>query len=109
MQTVTSFHAAALRPEDLNGIMADYLALEEARIFRRLLVTRFGILAFIAAIAGAGLHWLSPFATWFGVGVFLVPPVWAWIVELRRDRRLARRLDDLPAAATHLVVPNANM
>jgi hypothetical protein len=109
MHTVTSFPAAAVGPGELSGIMADYLALEEARIFRRLLVVRFGILAFIAGIAGAVLHWLSPFASWFSVGVFLVPPVSAWIIELRRDRRLARRLDELPEGATHVVLPNGDL
>jgi hypothetical protein len=108
MHTVTSFHAAAVCPEELSGIMGDYLALEEARIFRRLLVVRFGILAFIAGIAGAVLHWLPPVASWLSVGVFLVPPVSAWIVELRRDRRLARRLDELPASATHVVLPSVD-
>jgi hypothetical protein len=108
MHTVTSFHAAAVRPEDVSGIMADYLALEEARIFRRLLVVRFGILAFIAVIAGAVLHWLSPFASWFSVGVFLVPPACAWIIELRRDRRLARRLYELPEGAARVVLPSVD-
>ena len=37
MPTITSFHSSAVEPEELSGIMADYLALERARIFRRLL------------------------------------------------------------------------
>jgi hypothetical protein len=41
--------------------------------------------------------------------VFLVPPVSAWIIELRRDRRLARRLDELPEGATHVVLPNGDL
>jgi Flp pilus assembly protein TadB len=109
MHTVTSFPASTVDPEQLCGILADYLALEKARAFRRLLATRFGALALIAALAGAGLHWLSPFASWFTVGVLLVPPAWAWIVELRRDYRLSRRLDELPEAATHLVLPSVDL
>jgi Flp pilus assembly protein TadB len=108
MHTVTSFPASAVRPEQLSGIMADYLALERARAFRRLLVTRFGIMALMAAVIGAGLHRLLPFASWCSVGALLVPPVWAWMVELRRDLRLARRLEELPAAATHVVPPNSD-
>jgi Flp pilus assembly protein TadB len=96
MHTLTSFHASAVQPEQLSGIMADYLALERARIFRRLLVLRFGLLALGAAIVGGVLHWLPPSGTWVTVGVFVVPPAWAWIVELRRDRRLARRLEEVP-------------
>lgn len=105
MRTITSFHASAVHPEQLGSIMADYLAVERARIFRRLLVMRFGLLAFVAAIVGGVFHWLPPFGTWFSVGVFLVPPTWAWIIELRRDRRLARRLESVPTAVTQAIPP----
>jgi hypothetical protein len=37
MPTITSFRSSAVESEDLSGIMADYLALERARIFRRFL------------------------------------------------------------------------
>ena len=106
MHTVTSFHASAARPDQISAVMSEYLALERARIFRRLLVRRFGLLAVIAALLGTGFHWLSPFASWCSVSVFLVLPVWAWIVELQRDRRLARRLEELPDAATQIVLPS---
>lgn len=101
MHTVTSFHASAVQPEQLGGIMADYLALERARIFRRLLVKRFGVLA--AMVAGVSFFWLSALACWFGVGLCAVAPGWAWIVELGCERRLARRLDEVPGQAVHVV------
>ena len=72
--------------------MKEYLALERARVYRRLFVTRFGLLAPWVAILGPGLHWLSPFAAWFSAGMCLVIPAWAWVAELRCDWRLARRL-----------------
>ena len=97
MHTVTSFHASDVQPDQLSGIMADYLALERARIFRRLLVKRFGMLA--AILAGVSFHWLSAFASWFSVGLCVAAPVWAWIVELGCERRLARRLDKVPGQA----------
>jgi hypothetical protein len=103
MHTVTSFHASAVQPDQLNGIMADYLALERARIFRRLLVKRFGLLALI--LAGVSLVWLSAFAFWFSVGLSIAVPVWAWTVELGCERRLARRLDEVPTQAVQLVEP----
>lgn len=106
MHTVTSFHASVARAGQVNAVMADYLALERARIFRRLLFKRFGLLAVIAAILGAGFHWLPPFASGFSVSVFLALPIWAWIVERQRDRRLARRLEELPDAATQIVLPS---
>src|SRR5688500_12012527 len=105
MHTVTSFHASAVQPEELSGIMADYLGLERARIFRRLLVTRFGLLVLAVAVIGGVFHWVPAFATWFSVGVFLVPPMWAWIIQLRREARLARRVEEVPGSVTHQVQP----
>jgi hypothetical protein len=96
MHTVTSFHSADVEPDRLNAITADYFALERARIYRRLFVTRFGLLALGVALAGAGLHWLPVFATWFTVGLFLVIPAGSCVVELRCSRRLARRLAGIP-------------
>jgi len=96
VQHVTSFHSSAVQPDEINAIMGDYLALERARVYRRLFVTRFGLLALVVAILGAGLHWLSPFASWSSAGVCLVVPAWAWVAELQCDRRLARRLEDGP-------------
>ena len=95
MRIVTSFHASAVEPEHINAIAAEYLALEQARIYRRLFVTRFGLLALVLVIVGFGLHWL-PAAGW-SVGVMLcsVPPTWAWMAEVRCDRRLARALEGI--------------
>ena len=100
MHTITSFQGSAVGPDELTRIMTDYLALEHARIFRRLLVTRSGFLALATALGGGVLHWLPRMASWSSVGVFLLLPVWAWIVELGRARRLARRLEDVPGAIT---------
>ena len=92
MHTVASFHASAVRPDQLAGIMSDYLALERARILRQLLAVRFGVLTVV--VAGVGFLWLSAFAAWFSVGLCALAPGWAWMVELGCERRLARRLDD---------------
>ena len=72
MHTVTSFHASAVRPDQLSGIVNDYLALERARILRRLLAIRFGVLTVI--VGGVGFLWLSAFATWFSVGLCALAP-----------------------------------
>jgi hypothetical protein len=100
---VTSFHSADIPPDQLNAIMADYLAVERARIFRRLFVTRFSMLALGIVLVGAGLDLLPAFATWFSAGLSLAPPIWAWVVEVRCDRRLARRLERIPGDHTHVV------
>ena len=109
MNLVTSLPASAVSSEELDEILADYLALERVRIFRRLLVTRFGFLALATAVAGLGLHWLPVFASWFSVGVFLVPPVWAWVVECQRSRRLARRLEEVPNAVTRELLADSDL
>jgi hypothetical protein len=98
MQTVTSFHSSAVEPHHISAIMAEYLALERARIYRRLFVTRFGLLALFVALIGLGFHWLPRFASWLSVGLCSVAPIWAWLVELRCDWRLARRLREVPGA-----------
>jgi hypothetical protein len=109
MYTITSFHASSVHPEHLSGIMADYLALDRARIVRRLLVTRFGLAAFAVAIVRAAFQWMSSFAAWCTVALLLVPPAWAWIVELHRDRQLARRLRQVPGAVTEVITPTGSV
>jgi hypothetical protein len=99
MQTVTSFRTSAVTREELGAILEDYLALDRARVFRRLLVTRFGLLTLVVVIIAAVTHQLSPFARWISIALFLAPPTWAWITEVRLSRRLARRLDEVDGAS----------
>jgi hypothetical protein len=103
MQTVTSFEASAIDDAELTGIMTDYFALERVRTFRRLLVIRCGLLALATALIGLGLHWLTAFASWFSITAFLMPPASAWILEMRRNARLGRRLEDVPGGMTCVV------
>jgi len=101
MQNVVSFSTSTVSRQELGAILEDYLSIDRARVFRRLLVRRFGLLAIIVAIIAAVTHELSLFARWFPIGLFLAPPVWAWITELRLMRRLARRLDGVDGAVAH--------
>jgi hypothetical protein len=107
VEIVTSFHSSALARTDVGAVMSDYVALQRARVFRRLLVRRFGCLALVAAAAGPGFHWLSTFASWFSVGVSVATPATAWVVELRRERRLARRLRHVPGVRSEVVLHDA--
>jgi hypothetical protein len=59
MHTVTSFRASAVSCDELSDSLADCLALDRVRIFRRLLVTRFALLALLAALVGTFVHGLS--------------------------------------------------
>jgi|SRR6187431_3728392 hypothetical protein len=103
MHTVTSFRASDVESDQVRAIMSEYLALERARTYRRLFVTRFGLLAFVVLVVGFGFHWLSAFASWSSVGLCGVAPTWAWLAELRSNRRLARSLDEIPSG--QIVVP----
>jgi hypothetical protein len=105
MYVVSSFRASSGGPVHIRTVFVDYLAFERAQAQRRAFVARFGLLAVLVGIAGVGLHLLPPLAAWLSLAVCAVPPVWAWIVELRCDWRLARRLNQLPDGATHVVVP----
>jgi len=89
MQTIVSFRASGISQEEVSRILADYLALDRARFLRRLVVARFGLLALAAGLLETLIHGFSVFARSFTVGLCLLPPIWAWFVELARERRLS--------------------
>jgi hypothetical protein len=94
MQQITSLPASSVPPAELKVILADYLALDRARIFRRLFVIRFGLLAAAATIVSVAFPSLPAFARWFPPTLCLAPPIAAWIREWRLARRLTQRLDE---------------
>jgi nitrate/nitrite transporter NarK len=53
--TVTTVPSTALPERELGHLLTDYLALDEVRVFRRLLVTRLGLLALAAGLGAAGV------------------------------------------------------
>ena len=89
MRSMVSFGASSIPQEELGRILADYLALDRARIIRRLMVARFGLLALTAVVLETVIHGFSVFSRTFTLGLCLLPPGWAWIVELTRERRLS--------------------
>jgi len=93
-----AFHSSAVDRQELSAITRDFFALERARVYRRLFVRRFGLLAMALGGVGIGLHWLSPAATWFSVAICLAVPMWTWIGERTCDGRLTRRLDQIQDA-----------
>ena len=103
MHTVTSFRAAGLAPEHVGAVMADYVALERARSLRRACVTRFGGLAVVFAIAGPGVHWVTPVMSGLSVALCVAPPALAWVAERRREQALTRRLREVPGVTTAVV------
>jgi len=103
MDTVTSFHGSQVPPEQLKAIMTDYLAVEQAKALRRLLVPRCGLALLALVVVGPGLGWLPPAASFVIGAGFLALIGFVWLVELRLERQLASRLKDVPGAAGHLV------
>jgi hypothetical protein len=93
MPHITSFRASEVPPDTLRNILTDYVALDRARMFRRLLVTRFGILVLVAIGVAFAAPGLSMVARTIPIGLFLAPPAWAWIVELRLEHRLSDALE----------------
>ena len=96
MDTVTVFHASAVPREELIGILAEHLALERLRVFRRLLVVRFAGAIAVIFLAGAGLGWLPRPAWLASVVVFSGTGASVWLAERRRERHLNRRLQGVP-------------
>jgi hypothetical protein len=109
MDTVTVFHASAVPREELGGILADHLALERLRVFRRLLVVRFARAIAVIFLAGAGLGWLPRPAWLASVVVFSGTGASVWLAERRRERHLNRRLQGVPGASAQAVVAAAVM
>jgi hypothetical protein len=89
MLQVTGLPASSMTSGELNAIAAAYLAVDRARIYRRLFLVRFGLLASASAIIAMAVPGLSAMARWFPPMLFLAPPTWACLVELRLTRRLA--------------------
>src|SRR5262245_27428628 len=100
MHSVASFHGSTVSAEQLSAIVADHMALERVRLFRRALVPRCGALALLAIAFDLLVHNLSGAARWAPLAVFATPPVWAWIVELRLKYRLTSRLTAVDESGT---------
>jgi hypothetical protein len=95
-QAVTSFRASDVPAGHLGPILADYLALEQLKIFRRLLVKRIGLIT-VFSWTGARLSGMfSPLALSAIVAALMAIPTAAWVSELRAEGRLARRLSTVP-------------
>ena len=95
MRTISSFHATCAEPARISAVMAEYLAFERARTYRRLFVIRFGLLALAIGTLAFGLHVLPAPGSWLSLGLCLIPPAWAWIGERCCRSRLSRHLRDV--------------
>jgi len=92
---MTSFHSSAVPPDQISAIAADYLALERARLHRRLCVTRFGLTAIALAAGSALLQWLPASIAAPAITACLAVSAWTRVSERRCEHRLARRLEEM--------------
>ena len=88
----TNAAPSSISPEQLNAVMADSLALEQWRVFRQLLVTRCGVITLAIGLGGLLLGLVHSFAYWFSLGIFILAPAGAWIVERRQERGLRKKV-----------------
>jgi hypothetical protein len=102
VQSVTALPSSAVSPAALSGILADSVALERARLMRRLLVKRCGGLAALVLALALSAHASLAVRT-IAPGVLVTPAVWAWVAEMSLARRLGRRLDAVPGSGAFAV------
>lgn len=90
MREFTSISSTTGQAAALSAVLAEYLALERTRAYRRRLMKWYGIVAlfFMVAAAASQLLWLS-----LGAIACLLPPAVVWVVELQREHYLASRLE----------------
>jgi hypothetical protein len=98
---VTSLQTSSVSKEELRIILAEYLALDRARVFRRLFIVRFGLLTTISVLVALIAPGLPFVARWLPPVLCLTPPTWAVVVELRLARRLARHLECATSVNAH--------
>jgi hypothetical protein len=53
------------------------------------------MLVVVAMVIDAVIDAFSPVEQWAGIGLLLFPPAWAWLTEIRLERRLTRRLEEV--------------
>jgi len=91
MAHTESMSQIVLASDETSAAAVEYLSLEQVRTVRRLLVPRCGFLIILAAIGGARVHGLTLVARCGSIVLVAMPPIVAWIIEIRLARRLARR------------------
>lgn len=103
---VLSLAASEIDPATLSGVLADYLAYEQARIFRRLLLKRLAGLAIVASAVAvwAGLAYRPPF--WIVLGLLVAAGAQAEALALKARARIARQLTEIEARQLQAGTPD---
>ena len=69
MPTYMSIHSADMDPEGLRRTLAEYAEYEQARAFRKLLLRRLAIIAFVVWILNWPAHLLPHIALWVALAI----------------------------------------
>ena len=80
METFRTIHSSDVDPELLEKTLAEYLAHEQARVFRKLLLTRLACIALVVWILAWPAHVLPHIALWVALAIvapaaFLTSPI----------------------------------
>jgi hypothetical protein len=100
MHTWTTFDASAVGRDDLRNLLAEHMALERLRVVRRLLAVRFGLGALVTLLGSGVFGWLSLLECFVCTAVLSAVPLWVWLTELWRQRRMTLRLTSIAGATT---------
>jgi hypothetical protein len=92
MFTVAEYPALSRSAADVAGLLAEYVAFDRLRSWRRDLF-KVGVTMTVLAMIAAAFERMSVPECWALAGLLLPPPLVVWAIEWRRWRSLARRLN----------------
>ena len=69
METFTSVHASDVDPATLGRVLADYAEYEQARVFRRLVLTRLSLITVVVWFLSWRVHLLPHVALWVALAI----------------------------------------
>ena len=69
METFTSVHSSDVDPATLRRVLADYAEYEQARVFRKLLLTRLALIAVAVWFLSWRVHLLPHIALWVAMAI----------------------------------------
>jgi hypothetical protein len=85
-----------MQADQVQGLLADYLALQRLQVFRRLVVVRLLVLAAVASSAARFSGLLSPVASALLAAIVAIPAAVVWLAEIVATQRVGRMADHVP-------------
>ena len=75
MERFTSIHSSEIDPATLRQVLADYAEYEQAKVFRKLLLTRLSLIAFVVGVLSWPAHLLPHIALWVALAIVALAAV----------------------------------